>query len=73
MVQLLTLFITKVQSISVTAQVIIMYNLIKLLHHVTFLTFPGVGVPAMRLLDGVLFAVPYNMSSCVCLVFFSCY
>lgn len=27
----------------------------------------------MRLLDGVLFTVPYNISSCVCLVFFSCY
>lgn len=44
----------------------------KLLHHLTFRTFPGVGVPAMRLLDGVLFEVPYNMSSCVCLVFFIC-
>lgn len=27
----------------------------------------------MRLLLGVLFAVPYNMSSWVCLVFFICY
>lgn len=38
----------------------------------TFLIFPGVGVPAIRLLDGIRFAVPYNISSCVCLVFFIC-
>lgn len=61
---------TQVPSVSVTAHEI---NLIKLHHHLTFLIFPGVGVPAIRLLDGVLIAVPYNMSSCVCLVFFSCY
>lgn len=38
----------------------------------TFLIFAGVGVPPNRLLDGVCLAVPYSISSCVCLVFFIC-
>lgn len=38
----------------------------------TFLIFAGVGVPTNRLLDGVCLAVPYSISSCVCLVFFIC-
>lgn len=39
----------------------------------TFFIFPGVGVPPIRLLDGVLIIVPYSISSCICLVFFICY
>lgn len=31
------------------------------------------GVPPIRLLDGVLIIVPYSISSCICLVFFICY
>lgn len=42
-------------------------------YKVTFLCLPGVTFPTMRLLDGVLTAVPYNMSSWVCLLFFSCW
>lgn len=38
----------------------------------TFLIFPGVGVSANRLLGGACLAVPYSISSCVCLVFFIC-
>lgn len=61
--------LAQVQFIIVSVQVQIQSEEI----HLTFLTFPGVGVPAIRLLDGVLTAVPYSISSCVCLVFFICY